>query len=494
MRVTTTPFAVSLAATLAFGCTELLPGDQEAFTPDMGAPDMSDGSLAPCPLAEGDRGATEVMVPATLTEGDADGRVDWTCDSTYRLTGPTVVANDLELRIQSGTRIVADDGAYLYVRVGSRLTAQGSADAPIVFTSSAPVGERRRNGWRGVFLAGRAPHNFTSYTPADAPSGFAAVPSGTDVSWSCGRLTYVRIEFAGITNGAEGDPGAALTLIGCGSGTEIDFVQAHSTEDGFGFVGGGGFVARHLIASAYRDDGIEWTGGFGARDNGGGGVQFAVTLGLSDSGAGIQGNNNETAVVAAPRSEAFVANLTSAALTGGFTNEETGVEFRFGSLGVVANSLFTHLGRGMNVGSVLRLDDFSSDLEPAVSGSVFVVGAASDDVNIDVPFPGGPQVGMGTEGVPESPDDDGGFDEYRSIGINDTFTNRGANPTIPDVNVALGSCCAFGGPFDFVPTQPVDIGTRTPVRPGFDSTDYVGAFEGNDPAPWDRGWTDYPAN
>ena len=169
MRFTSFFLAAALSAFCA-GCTELLPGDQEAFPPDLGMADMSDGSLAPCPLAEDARGATTVDVPAAITEGDASGRVDWTCDTTYRLTGPTVVASDLELRIQSGTRIVADEGAYLYVRVGSRLTARGEASAPIVFTSSAAVGERRRNGWRGLFLAGRAPHNFTSYTPADAPS------------------------------------------------------------------------------------------------------------------------------------------------------------------------------------------------------------------------------------------------------------------------------------------------------------------------------------
>src|SRR5687768_3098608 len=66
-------------------------------------------------------------------------------DTLYTLKGYVKVANNAELTIQPGTRIVGDfetKGSSLWILPGSKLIADGTAAEPIVFTSEQPVGQQ----------------------------------------------------------------------------------------------------------------------------------------------------------------------------------------------------------------------------------------------------------------------------------------------------------------------------------------------------------------
>ena len=67
-------------------------------------------------------------------------------DTLYTLSGYVKVGNGRTLTIQPGTTIVGDvavAGSSLWILRGSKIDAQGTADAPIVFTSSHAAGERQ---------------------------------------------------------------------------------------------------------------------------------------------------------------------------------------------------------------------------------------------------------------------------------------------------------------------------------------------------------------
>ena len=88
-----------------------------------------------------------------------DTDTTWTADEEHFLTGLTFVTNNATLSIEAGTVIQGDNGSALIVTKGSQLITNGTADAPVVFTSSLPEGERRAGDWGGVVLLGNAPTN-----------------------------------------------------------------------------------------------------------------------------------------------------------------------------------------------------------------------------------------------------------------------------------------------------------------------------------------------
>ena len=49
--------------------------------------------------------------------------------------------------------------AYLVIQRNAQIIADGTAEAPIVFTSEAPVGERKVGDWGGIVINGKAPVN-----------------------------------------------------------------------------------------------------------------------------------------------------------------------------------------------------------------------------------------------------------------------------------------------------------------------------------------------
>ena len=83
-------------------------------------------------------------------------------DTVYTLKGFIHVANGATLTIQPGTKIQGDFntlGSSLFILRGAKIDAQGTADAPIVFTSSRAAGQRQPGDWGGLILVGNAPSN-----------------------------------------------------------------------------------------------------------------------------------------------------------------------------------------------------------------------------------------------------------------------------------------------------------------------------------------------
>ena len=68
----------------------------------------------------------------------------------------------ITLTIESGTRIVGDQttpGSALFILRGARIEANGTAAAPIVFTSEKAAGQRARGDWGGLIIIGNGQIN-----------------------------------------------------------------------------------------------------------------------------------------------------------------------------------------------------------------------------------------------------------------------------------------------------------------------------------------------
>lgn len=102
------------------------------------------------------------------------------------------------LTIEPGTVIKGDKDtqAALIVEPGGKLIAEGTKDAPIVFTSEQPKGQRKPGDWGGLIICGNAKNN-QGVLNQQIEGGPRTKHGGNDDADNSGILRYVRVEFAG---------------------------------------------------------------------------------------------------------------------------------------------------------------------------------------------------------------------------------------------------------------------------------------------------------
>lgn len=214
--------------------------------------DNTDVTPTPNPVDE-----TEVIVTDNITSD-----VTWSNDKVYILAGRIAVEANATLTIEAGTIIKGQAGtgvnatALLIARDG-KLLAEGTATAPIIFTSVAdeimpadvaagnfesPNLDPNINGlWGGVLVCGNA-----TISASASPLQIEGIPTtdvnglygGSNDADNSGVLRYISIRHGG-SNIGDGNEINGLTLAGVGSGTVVDNIE--------------------VVAN--QDDGIEWFGG-----------------------------------------------------------------------------------------------------------------------------------------------------------------------------------------------------------------------------------------
>lgn len=219
---------------------------------------------------------------ATITADIAASRTLY-ADTAYTLSGFIHVGNGATLTIQPGTTIKGDFnvlGSCLFIMRGAKIQAVGTADAPIVFTSSRAAGSRQPGDWGGLILVGNAPNNRSGSViiEGSGTDGTAIVSGknypvvyngGTTATDNSGTLAYVRVEFAGFAP-LQDNEFNAFTFAAIGSGTRASYLEAlNGLDDSFEFFGGG-FDLDHLVAFETADDILDMSEGFSGR------IQFVV--------------------------------------------------------------------------------------------------------------------------------------------------------------------------------------------------------------------------
>ena len=181
-----------------------------------------------------------------------------------QLADTTAVVN-ATLTIESGTQVVGEEGSFanLVITRGSKIDAIGTADEPIVFSSS-DAGTDGSGEWGGVILHGYGVHNKCIAAPGPCnvdSEGNSGKAGGYDNTDSSGRMRYVIITEGGYEF-SSGNEINGLSLVAVGSGTEISYIQVNSNaDDGVEFYGGD-VNAKYLVLTGNRDDSVDWDEGW----------------------------------------------------------------------------------------------------------------------------------------------------------------------------------------------------------------------------------------
>jgi len=174
--------------------------------------------------------------------------------------------NDVAADVGTIITLPADDENFSEPRPSGRLVARGSADNPIVFTST----EKTVASWGGIILAGEASNNVVGgQGEIEGLSSGVAYGADTDGGESfndqddSGVLSYVQINYSGYSI-SDGSELQALTLYSVGSETELNHISVFkSVDDGIEFFGGTVDVKYFVVVDAQDDtfDGDQgWTG------------------------------------------------------------------------------------------------------------------------------------------------------------------------------------------------------------------------------------------
>ena len=262
--------------------------------------------------------------------GSGVGTMTWTCDHIYVLTEQVFVNAADTLTLEPGTVVLGAPGegmsvievpanndvglvrsvsyssypGALVVARGGKLMAAGNATCPIQFSflgdpMDGSVGLDVQGQWGGVVLCGAGALNTFYLEGTESPSQTGGVGTGedraegivdvsgqdrhvyggnTDPNGSSGVLRHVSIRHGSTNLGwnqfLNGNETDLLQLAGCGSGTEVEYVElVGSADDGLHILGGTVEV-RHVISAFHAEDAFEsdqgWQGAgqflFGVQD------------------------------------------------------------------------------------------------------------------------------------------------------------------------------------------------------------------------------------
>jgi hypothetical protein len=287
---------------------------------------------ASCPAGYVDRGVVGTRRACELPPRFA---VDTTIQNlpgvAYSIAGPVNVGTDCggdtaaplagcqqaTLTIQAGTLLFASAGNdYLVVNRGSRISAIGAPNNPIIFTARnnllGTTTDSSQGLWGGIIILGRAP---ISDCNTAVPGGSAtcqqviegttsALYGGASPNDNSGSFQYVQIRYSGFAI-APGNELQGLTLGGVGQLTTIDHVQIHNSSDDGIEIFGGRPNLKHIVITGADDDGLDTDLGYR------GTIQFVIGVhrdsSNGDSMIEADSNGNEDAL---PRQYTRVSNAT----------------------------------------------------------------------------------------------------------------------------------------------------------------------------------------
>ena len=206
----------------------------------------------------------------------------WKTGKTYILASRIAVVDGVTLTIESGVVVKGEAGTganatALIIARGGKIMAEGTQEAPIIFTSVAdeiqpgqivsPNLDADLSGlWGGLLVLGRAPISADAESvqiEGIPPSDQNGLYGGNVADDNSGVIKYVSIRHGGANIG-EGNEINGLTLGGVGTGTVIENVEVVANQDdGIEWFGGTVNVTNALVWNA-GDDAIDtdqsWAG------------------------------------------------------------------------------------------------------------------------------------------------------------------------------------------------------------------------------------------
>ena len=208
-------------------------------------------------------GITASANAAVVLIGDGVGAAEqittsqtWTADNTYRLEEQVYITGGATLIIEPGTLIesTANQGGSLAVSRGSKIYVQGTADKPVIMTSTADdyaTWQEQANTWGNLTVMG------DGVISASFVAGNTKTPTGLNVAQmegltepglaeyggdndndNSGSISYLSLRYGGRVIGLNNELNG-LSLGGIGRETDIQFVEImNNVDDGIEIWGG----------------------------------------------------------------------------------------------------------------------------------------------------------------------------------------------------------------------------------------------------------------
>lgn len=279
--------------------------------------------------ADGPISATQIIPPSGSTLSGILGTGKAIRD-TILLAGGTffldklVYVDELDvLQIAAGTVIKgivstpaigstpAVPGGGLVITRGGKIEANGTAAAPIIFTSAATAGTEKAGDISGIVILGKATTNVMDTPHVEGIGGLAVTDiryGGSDDADNSGFLKYVKIKYAGFELTPDNELNG-LTLAGVGSGTVIDNVLIYKAADDGVECFGGTVNITHLAVISPLDDALDFDEGYR------GCIQYVLvvedtTRADKSTSNGIESDNNAQGDPRTPVTDVKIANLT----------------------------------------------------------------------------------------------------------------------------------------------------------------------------------------
>ncbi len=410
----------------------------------------------------------------TITDdGSGVGTTTWSANNTYLLDGFCFVNEGQTLTIEPGTVIKGKPGqgenaSALIVARGGKIMAQGTKDAPIIFTCESDdlngsVGLADRGLWGGLIILGKARLNSTpgeSQIEGIPTNELRGLYGGNDDNDNSGVVTYVSIRHGG-TDIGDGNEINGMTLGAVGSGTVIDYIEVLANkDDGIEFFGGTPHV-KHFLSVYCADDSFDYDEGF--RGYG----QFWCAIQDPNEGDRIGehdgGTDPETGT---PYAEPKIYNVTYVG-RGADAGKRT-VTFRDNAGGHYVNSIFVNQAKGIDIENLADAQD---------SYKQFQDGILTIEHNVFWNIADGtPESIFKISGHGSSPADSTAAVEAFSA----YFTAAGNEISDPGISAS-----------NPVPAAPISDNMGSYPDSWFDNVNYKGAF-GDDN--WAAGWTEFFKN
>lgn len=338
------------------------------------------------------------QITGTLTLQDLDGVI-------YALNGRVEVGSDVggdgnaaggasaQLNIDPGVTVYAQSAAsFLIVNRGSQLNANGTEDAPIVFTSRRNIlgntTDQDRNEWGGILILGRAPisnciGNVQGGDPdcqqlaeGAGPNDFYGGDAATDDS---GTMRYLQIRYTGQASSPNREL-QGLTLAGVGSNTTIEYVQSHNSGDDGIEIFGGRVNLRYILITGADDDGYDTDLGYK------GAAQFMINVQQSGFGDTMMevDSDDDSAFDATPRQHVKLANFTFIHQLAG----DKAIHLRGGPDATFVNGIVVGAGACLDVDQdeTVQASGPDEDGPPTFASVVFdcAEGAYADDGSLEM--------------------------------------------------------------------------------------------------------------
>ena len=295
---------------------------------------------------------TEEICGTIDTDTTFDAATDWL------LTCQTFVQSGVTVTFEAGTTVksLSDDGTGLAPALiftqGSTIMAEGTADAPITFTSALTPEELAaspRGNWGGLIILGNAPISTTG--GVNFVEGVTGQPyGGSDAADDSGVMRYVRVWHGGRSIGQDNEING-ITLAGVGNGTTVDHCEvAYNLDDGFEMFGGTVDLTYCSVIDV-GDDAFDTDEGYQGRG------QFLYVHRAADSDkAHEMDSKTNSNFDSQPRSHPQFSNVT--VMGGGAAgNPEDGLRLREGTGGDFRNYIIMDVAD-----DAIRNDDNGSEL------------------------------------------------------------------------------------------------------------------------------------